>query len=275
MSVLVIAEHDNQRAEGRDPERGHRRARGRRQGRRRRAPAGRRQRLPRGRRGGGAGRRRGKGAARRRRRPTIMASPKTWRRWSCSSPRTTAMCWRRRRPPGKNMMPRVAALLDVMQISDISAVVSADTFVRPIYAGNALATVQSKDPIKVITVRGTAFAPAEASGGSAQRSRRSRRPGAAGISEFVRAELSKSERPELTSARVIISGGRGMQSGDNFHSAGEGRRQARRGGRRVARRGRCRVRAERLSGRADRQDRRAGALYRGRHLGRDPASRRA
>jgi electron transfer flavoprotein alpha subunit len=117
---------------------------------------------------------------------------------------------------GKNLMPRVAALLDVMQISDISAVVSPDTFVRPIYAGNALQTVQSKDPVKVITVRGTAFPPGEATGGSA--------PieivaptGSTGLSEFVRAELSKSERPELTSARVIISGGRGMQSGDNFH----------------------------------------------------------
>jgi electron transfer flavoprotein alpha subunit len=117
---------------------------------------------------------------------------------------------------GKNVMPRVAALLDVMQISDISAVVSADTFVRPIYAGNALATVQSKDPIKVITVRGTAFPPVEAAGGAA-----AIEPvtvtGGAGVSEFVGAELSKSERPELTSARVIISGGRGMQSGENFH----------------------------------------------------------
>ena len=117
---------------------------------------------------------------------------------------------------GKNLMPRVAALLDVMQISDISAVVSPDTFVRPIYAGNALATVQSKDGIKVITVRGTAFAPAAATGGSAP-IETVEGPGAAGLSEFVRAELSKSERPELTSARVIISGGRGMQSGDNFH----------------------------------------------------------
>ena len=117
---------------------------------------------------------------------------------------------------GKNLMPRVAALLDVMQVSDISAVVSPDTFVRPIYAGNALQTVQSKDPIKVITVRGTAFPPVEATGGSA-----SIEPVAptspAELSEFVRAELSKSERPELTSARVIISGGRGMQSGENFH----------------------------------------------------------
>src|SRR5438270_7926410 len=102
---------------------------------------------------------------------------------------------------GKNLMPRVAALLDVMQISDISAVESADTFVRPIYAGNALATVQSKDPIKIITVRGTAFPPAEASGGSAP-IEAAEATGSAGLSEFVRAELSKSERPELTSARV-------------------------------------------------------------------------
>ena len=117
---------------------------------------------------------------------------------------------------GKNLMPRVAALLDVMQISDISAVVSQDTFVRPIYAGNALQTVQSKDPIKVITVRGTAFPPGEATGGSAP-IETVEPTGSAGLSEFVRAELSKSERPELTGARVIISGGRGMQSGDNFH----------------------------------------------------------
>jgi electron transfer flavoprotein alpha subunit len=117
---------------------------------------------------------------------------------------------------GKNLMPRVAALLDVMQISDISGVVSQDTFVRPIYAGNALATVQSKDAIKIITVRGTAFPPVEGEGGSAPVEPVSG-PGSAGVSEFVKAELSKSERPELTSARVIISGGRGMQSGDNFH----------------------------------------------------------
>jgi electron transfer flavoprotein alpha subunit len=117
---------------------------------------------------------------------------------------------------GKNLMPRVAALLDVMQISDISAVVSPDTFVRPIYAGNALATVQSKDPVKVITVRGTAFPPGEASGGSAP-IEQVPATGEAGLSQFMRAELSKSERPELTSARVIISGGRGMQSGENFH----------------------------------------------------------
>jgi electron transfer flavoprotein alpha subunit len=117
---------------------------------------------------------------------------------------------------GKNLMPRVAALLDVMQISDISAVLSPDTFVRPIYAGNALQTVQSKDPIKVVTVRGTAFPPGEATGGSAAIELIAA-TGAAGLSEFLGAELSKSERPELTSARIVISGGRGMQSGDNFH----------------------------------------------------------
>ncbi|MFZ0695458.1 MAG: FAD-binding protein [Alphaproteobacteria bacterium] len=116
---------------------------------------------------------------------------------------------------GKNVMPRVAALLDVSQISDIIAVEDADTFRRPIYAGNAIATVKSKDKIKVITVRTTAFEKAKATGGSAaiesvtgenseQRSR------------FVDQKLSDSGRPELTSARVIISGGRGLQSGENF-----------------------------------------------------------
>jgi electron transfer flavoprotein alpha subunit len=117
---------------------------------------------------------------------------------------------------GKNIAPRVAALLDVMQISDISAVVSPDTFVRSIYAGNALATVQSKDPVKIITVRGTGFPAAPAEGGSAAIEAVGG-TGAAGLSEFIGSELSKSERPELTSARIVISGGRGMQSGDNFH----------------------------------------------------------
>ena len=116
----------------------------------------------------------------------------------------------------KNVMPRVAALLDVMQVSEIIKVVSPDTFERPIYAGNAIQTVKSKDAKKVITVRGTAFPPGEAEGGSATVEAISG-PGSAGLSEFVKAELSKSERPELTSARIIISGGRGMQSGDNFH----------------------------------------------------------
>jgi electron transfer flavoprotein alpha subunit len=116
---------------------------------------------------------------------------------------------------GKNLAPRVAALLDVAQISDITQVVADDTFVRPIYAGNAMATVQSIDPVKVITVRGTAFAAAEAAGGSAAVEPVAAAD-AAGLSEFVRQELTKSERPELTAARVIVSGGRGMQSGDNF-----------------------------------------------------------
>ena len=116
---------------------------------------------------------------------------------------------------GKNFLPRVAATLDVAQISDISGVVSPDTFVRPIYAGNALATVQSKDRIKIISVRGTAFPAAAAEGGKAAIETV---PGAgsAGLSRFIGAELSKSERPELTAARVIVSGGRGMQSGENF-----------------------------------------------------------
>ncbi|MCR9214089.1 MAG: FAD-binding protein [Proteobacteria bacterium] len=116
---------------------------------------------------------------------------------------------------GKNILPRVAALLDVAQISEITEIVSADTFVRPIYAGNAMATVQSSDAKKVITVRSTNFAAADATGGSA-----SVEAGAAaadaGLSSFVGEELSKSERPELTSAKIVISGGRGMQSGDNF-----------------------------------------------------------
>jgi len=116
---------------------------------------------------------------------------------------------------GKNILPRAAALLDVAPISDISGVVSPDTFVRPIYAGNALATVQSKDKIKIITVRGTAF-PAEATAGGTAPVEKVGAAAATGLSRFVSAELSKSERPELTAARVIVSGGRGMQNGDNF-----------------------------------------------------------
>tara|TARA_R110000868_G_scaffold10900_5_gene52735 strand:+ start:6244 stop:7194 length:951 start_codon:yes stop_codon:yes gene_type:complete len=116
---------------------------------------------------------------------------------------------------GKNIAPRVAALLDVAQISDIVEVVSEDTFVRPIYAGNAMATVQSSDSVKIITVRGTAFAAAAAEGGSAtvENIDAAENPG---LSNFVGQELTKSERPELTAARVIISGGRGLQSGENF-----------------------------------------------------------
>ena len=115
---------------------------------------------------------------------------------------------------GKNVMPRVAALLDVQQISEIVAVEDADTFVRPIYAGNALATVKSKDAIKVITVRTTAF-DAAATGGSAPVESVS--PGSdSGLSTFVSREVSKSERPELTAAKIIVSGGRGMANGENF-----------------------------------------------------------
>ena len=116
---------------------------------------------------------------------------------------------------GKNLMPRVAAMLDVQQISDISGVTSADTFDRPTYAGNAIATVQSSDAKKVITVRGTAFDPVAAEGGSAAVENVGAQ-GDSGLTSYVGSEISKSERPELTSARVIISGGRGMQSGDNF-----------------------------------------------------------
>ena len=115
---------------------------------------------------------------------------------------------------GKNLMPRVAALLDVQQISEITAVESEDTFVRPIYAGNAMATVQSADSVKVITVRTTAFE-AAADGGSADIEEIGG-GGDSGLSSFVGRELTKSERPELTSASIVISGGRGMQSGENF-----------------------------------------------------------
>jgi len=116
---------------------------------------------------------------------------------------------------GKNVMPRAAALLDVQQISDISGVESPDTFVRPIYAGNALATVKSKDPIKVITVRTTAFDAVAATGGSAA-VEPVQAPPDSGLSSFLGREVSKSERPELTAAKIIVSGGRGMGSGDNF-----------------------------------------------------------
>jgi electron transfer flavoprotein alpha subunit len=116
---------------------------------------------------------------------------------------------------GKNIMPRVAALLDVAQISEIIEVVAHDTFVRPIYAGNALATVQSKDAKKIITVRATGFDPAKAEGGNAAVEAVATK-GDQGLSRYIGAALSKSERPELTSARIVISGGRGMQSGDNF-----------------------------------------------------------
>ncbi|AXO13492.1 electron transfer flavoprotein subunit alpha/FixB family protein [Thalassospira indica] len=117
---------------------------------------------------------------------------------------------------GKNFMPRVAAVKDVAQISDITDVVDADTFVRPIYAGNAMATVQSADSLKLITVRTTGFDPVGAEGGSASIEDVAVASDA-GKSTFVGQELTESERPELTAASIVISGGRGMGSGENFH----------------------------------------------------------
>lgn len=116
---------------------------------------------------------------------------------------------------GKNIAPRVAALLDVMQISDILSVESADTFTRPIYAGNAIATVQSSDAKKVITVRGTAFEKAASEGGNGTVEAVSG-AGDAGLSSFVGAEIVKLERPELTSAKIIVSGGRALKDGPTF-----------------------------------------------------------
>jgi electron transfer flavoprotein alpha subunit len=117
---------------------------------------------------------------------------------------------------GKNVMPRVAALLDVMQISDIVAVESADTFVRPIYAGNAFATVQSSDAIKVITVRATGFDAAGAGGSAAIENVAAAND--AGVSRVVKQELTKSDRPELAAAKRIVSGGRGMGDGDKYRA---------------------------------------------------------
>ncbi|WP_040262746.1 electron transfer flavoprotein subunit alpha/FixB family protein [Pseudomonas massiliensis] len=116
---------------------------------------------------------------------------------------------------GKNFLPRVAALLDVDQISEIIAVESADTFKRPIYAGNAIATVQSSAAVKVITVRATGFDPVATEGGAASVEAVGEVK-SAGVSAFVSEELAKSDRPELTAAKIVVSGGRGMQNGDNF-----------------------------------------------------------
>jgi electron transfer flavoprotein alpha subunit len=115
---------------------------------------------------------------------------------------------------GKNVMPRVAALLDVMQVSDVSKVLGPDTFERPVYAGNAIQTVKSKDAKKVITIRTAAFQAAGEGGSAAVEA--AAPPADPGLSSFVGEELSKSDRPELTSAKIIISGGRAMQSRDNF-----------------------------------------------------------
>ena len=116
---------------------------------------------------------------------------------------------------GKNFLPRTAALLDVQMISEISGVVNANTFQRPIYAGNAIATVESAQAINVLTVRGTAFDPVAAEGGSAAIENLSVAK-EAGLSSFVGEEIAKNDRPELTAAKIVISGGRGMQNGDNF-----------------------------------------------------------
>jgi electron transfer flavoprotein alpha subunit len=118
---------------------------------------------------------------------------------------------------GKNVAPRVAALLDVMQVSDVIAIEGEDTFQRPIYAGNAIATVKSADSKKVLTVRGTAFEKAAAEGGSGQIEAVSS-GGESGLSAFVGAEIAASERPELTSARIIVSGGRALGSSEQFHA---------------------------------------------------------
>ena len=118
---------------------------------------------------------------------------------------------------GKNILPRAAALLDIAPVADIIGVESADTFVRPIYAGNAIATVRTSDAKKVVTVRTTAFEAVADSGGSATIEKVGAGANASGLSSFVGQELTRSERPELTSASIVISGGRGMQSGDNFH----------------------------------------------------------
>ncbi|HRD33244.1 MAG TPA: FAD-binding protein [Rhodocyclaceae bacterium] len=117
---------------------------------------------------------------------------------------------------GKNVLPRVAALLDVAQISDVIGVESADTFVRPIYAGNALATVKSADPVKIVTVRSTGFEPVGGEGGSAAIEAVAAGPDF-GLAKVVGRELTKSERPELGNAKIIVSGGRGLGSGENYH----------------------------------------------------------
>ena len=116
---------------------------------------------------------------------------------------------------GKNLMPRVAALMDTSQVSDIIKVVSADTFLRPIYAGNAFATVKSNDQKKCVTIRPTSFEPCNTTGGSAEIVKFEAREQSE-TSKFIKREETKSERPELGTARIVISGGRGMQSGDNF-----------------------------------------------------------
>jgi electron transfer flavoprotein alpha subunit len=171
---------------------------------------------------------------------------------------------------GKNIMPRVAALLDVQVLSDVAGIEGPDTFRRFIYAGNALSTVRTADPKVAMTVRAASFDPVPAEGGNAAVEDA---PAAAdpGLSSFVGAEIAKLERPELTAARVVISGGRAMGSADNFKVLEGVADQLGRGHRRQPRRGGCGLRAERHAGRPDRQDRGAGALHGLRHLGAHPA----
>ena len=173
---------------------------------------------------------------------------------------------------GKNVAPRLAALLDVMVISDITGVVGPDTFERPIYAGNAIQTVQSSDPKKVVTVRGASFA---ATGEQAPAPIETA-PAAAdpGLSSWVEDKVAASDRPELTSARIVVSGGRGVGSEENFAIIEKlaDKLGAAVGARRAA--VDFGLRAERLAGRPDRQGGGARALHRRRHLRRDPAPRR-
>ena len=189
------------------------------------------------------------------------------------APATTRSSRPRPRAP-RTSLPRVAALLDVMQISDIIKVLGPKTFERPIYAGNAIQTVESTDPKIVVTVRTASFG-ATGRGRRGRRSSRSRPPAIPGVSTFVGEALAKSDRPELTSAKIIISGGRAMQKAENFKTYIEpvaDKLGAAMGASRAA------VDAgyapERLAGRPDRQGRRAGSLHRGRHFRRDPASGR-
>jgi hypothetical protein len=172
---------------------------------------------------------------------------------------------------GKNVSPRVAALLDVAQISDATKVISADTFERPIYAGNAIATVQSTDSTKVITVRTTGFDAAAATGGSAAVETIAA-VGASASSSWLGSEIAKNDRPELTAAKIIVSGGRALGSSEKFNEvltpAG---RQARCCARRQPRRGGRRLRAQRLASGPDRQDRRAQPVCGLRHQRRHPA----
>jgi hypothetical protein len=173
---------------------------------------------------------------------------------------------------GKNVMPRVAAVLDVAQISDITAIESADTFVRPIYAGNAFATVQSKDPVKIVTVRTTAFESAGEQGAAPIELLTP--PDEIVSAKVVGEELSSSARTRAHErSDRHFRGSRSWQR-RQFQIVGSARRQVECRNRCIARRGRCRLCAKRLPGRSNRQDRRARSVHRDRNLRRDPAPRR-